>query len=271
MATAIPPVDIVLDLSTLSATSTRDWMGFARVGNCHVPKIIHEEMRFLHERAPDPDIERVAREFNRFYRDSKWTISDALAHHSALRSSTGEAMTKRNRIRLAAARCAYGISEDNPTHLVVLVVSDRMMLQRIYSMKVPNLCAINSAMLLQWSQTGQRPIPVIQKIQEMRVSSGTRGRIAAAQASAAASPTLIQTPTRIQSNSEVKRRSSNAYFVHTPSTPGWLPDLVSMALALLALGVAIAVGWYMLAHFNSEQASPQSQRAIAGQAETKET
>jgi hypothetical protein len=266
MVTAIPPVDIVLDLSTLSATSTRDWMGFVRVGNCHVPKIIYEEMRFLHERAPDPDIERVAREFNRFYRESKWTISDALAHHPALRSSTGEAMTKRNRIGLAVARCAYGIAEDNPTHLVVLAVSDRAMLQRVYSMKVPNLCAINSAMLLQWSQTGQRPIPIIQKIQEMRVASGARARVAAG--GAAASPTVIQTPTRIQSNSELKRRSPKAYTVHTPSTPTWIPDFISILLALVALGVAIAVGWYMLSHFNSEQASPQSQRAIAAQEET---
>jgi len=270
MVTAIPPVDIVLDLSTLSATSTRDWMGFARVGNCHIPKIIHEEMRFLHERAPDPDIERVAREFNRFYRESKWTINDALAHHPALRSSTGEAMTKRNRIGLAVARCAYGVAEDNPTHLVVLAVSDRAMLQRIYSMKVPNLCAVNSAMLLQWSQTGQRPIPIIQKIQEMRIASGARARVAAGGSSAAASKTFIQTPTRIQSDSEARRRP-RVQAVHPPSTPSWIPDFVSIVLALAALGVAIAVGWYMLSHFNSEQASPQSQRTMAAQEKTKET
>ncbi|MBF2090760.1 MAG: hypothetical protein IGR80_09675 [Synechococcales cyanobacterium K44_A2020_017] len=263
MATAIPPVEVVLDLSTLSATNTREWMGFARVGTCYVPKIIHEEMRFLHERAPDPDLERVAREFNRFYRDCQWHISDAIAHHPALRSSSGEALTKRNRIGLAVARCAYGLAEDNPTHLVVLVVSDRAMMQRIYSMKVPNLCAINGAMLLQWSQTGQRPIPIIQKIQEMRISSGTRARLAV-NASSSSHSTYIQTSTRIQSNSSPRPRSP---VIHAPvaSTPSWLPDVISILTALAALGIAIAVGWYMLSHSASQQSSPQSRLWLAAQ------
>lgn len=263
MVTVVPPVELVLDLSILSGSSTREWMGFSRVGTCHVPKIIHEEMRFLHERAPDEDIERVAREFNRFYRESQWTISDAIAHHPALRSASGEALTKRNRLALAVARCAYGIAEENPTHLVVLVVSDRTMLQRIYSMKVPNLCAINGAMLLQWSQTGQRPIPIIQKIQEMRISSGARARLAASSNSASPSPaTRIQTPTRIQTQSELRRSRERLPAPPLPDPSRTVSDFISILLSLGALGVAIAVGWYMYTNATSEQSKPQSRTPV---------
>jgi hypothetical protein len=260
MATALPPIEVVLDLSILSATSIREWMGFSRVGSCHIPKVIYEEMRFLHDRAPDPDLERVAREFNRFQRESQWQISDAIAHHPALRSSTGEALTKRHRIGLAVARCAYGLADDNPSHLVVLVVSDRAMLQRIYSMKVSNLCAISGSMMLQWSQTGQRPIPVIQKVQEMRILSNSRTRITAqtVNRSESSGSTYIQASTRIQSNSEPRRRP---VVIHHPiaSTPSWLPDFISILTALLAMGVAIAVGWYLLSHSAAQQGRPQSQ------------
>jgi hypothetical protein len=262
MAAVVPPVIIVLDLSTLSASSTREWLGFSRVGTCYVPKVIQEEMRFLHDRAPDPDLERVARDFQRFYRTSGWKISDAIAHHPSLRSSTGESLTKRVRISLAVARCAYGLAEDNPNSLVVLSASDRTLLQRIYDMKVPNLCAINGPTLLQWSQSGQRPIAVVQKMQHMRLSpSMARPNIESYRTSTAPPLTQVQENTRIQSFSSI-HSPSKAKFVHTPSSPNWLPELISGISALLALGVAGMIAWMLYLRIKADQTNPQSTQTM---------
>jgi hypothetical protein len=249
--TVIPPVLLVLDLSILSATTTRDWMGFSRVGICHIPKIIDEEMHFLHDRAPDPELERVARDFRRFFKESNWKVSEGVSYHPMLKSSTGEAYTKRVRLALAVSRAAYSLSLENPTKLVVLAVSDRNLQQKIYDMQIPNLCAINSPTLLQWSQTGQRPIAVIQKIQQMRSggllpTAATRGN----------GSTRIQQQTRVQSGYPRSRPHSQIPQAYV-ETPRWMKDLVAIALALGALVVAGVVVWFLINHANSQYATPQ--------------
>ena len=162
------PMKLILDISTLSATTTREWLGFSRAGDCYIPHMVYEEIRFLYERSPDPDLERVSREFNRFYSTSGWKISEVTGHHPLLKSATGRALTKRARVALAVARCAYGEAQKNPKQLVVLVTSDRAILQRIYDIQLPNLAGIPSSALLNWSRSGKRPIAVTQKLQELR-------------------------------------------------------------------------------------------------------
>ncbi|NJN86731.1 MAG: hypothetical protein HC881_10970 [Leptolyngbyaceae cyanobacterium SL_7_1] len=69
MAT-IPPVILVLDVNALSTATPREWLEFSRVGGCVVPQVVYEEMKFLFDRSPDPDLERIARAFNHFYATS---------------------------------------------------------------------------------------------------------------------------------------------------------------------------------------------------------
>lgn len=166
--TSLAPVRLILDISTLSATTTREWLGFTRVGDCYIPHVVYEEIRFLYERSPDPDLERVSREFNRFYASSGWKISEINGHHPLLKSATGRALTKRARVALAVARCAYGEAQKNSKQLVVLVTSDRAILQRVYDIQLPNLAGIPSSALLNWSRSGKRPVAVTQKLQELR-------------------------------------------------------------------------------------------------------
>ncbi|MGJ3247280.1 MAG: PIN domain-containing protein [Elainellaceae cyanobacterium] len=166
----VPPILLVLDISTLSTTTTRDWLGFSRAGVCYLPQVIYEEMRFLYDRSPDPDLERTAREFNRFYATSGWKITEVVGHHPLLKSSTGYGLTRRTRVGLAVARCAYGLAQQHPASLVVLVASDRSILQRIYDIQTPNLTAIPGSTLLNWSRTGQRPVAISQKLQQMKAA-----------------------------------------------------------------------------------------------------
>jgi hypothetical protein len=172
---AIPPVILVFDISALSAASCSEWREFSRVGSCYIPQIIYEEMKLMFDRSPDPDLERIAKDFNRFYATSNWKITEADAHHSALKMGAGQSLTRRARVSLAVGRCAYGLSETFQTSIVVLVTKDRSLLQRLYEIPEVNLCGITGDALLQWSRSGLRPIAVIQKVQQFRTAHGMSG------------------------------------------------------------------------------------------------
>ena len=255
MATA-PPIILVLDISTLSSTSTREWLGFSRAGACYIPQVVYEEMRFLYERSPDPDLERVARDFNRFYATSGWRITEVVGHHTILKSATGYALTKRMRVALAVARCAYGLAEQHPKSLVVLVASDRAILQRIYDIQAANLAGIPASSLLQWSRTGQRPVGVSQKLQQLKMS----GTLEPISSTIAYTHRPVSATQRTSSSSQGSSRtglgrprsSASSYGKASqrkrPKTqpiilPDWLPQFVSMLASLLALGLAGLVVW----------------------------
>jgi hypothetical protein len=232
--TALPPVSLVFDISALSATSPREWLEFSRVGTSYVPQVVYEEMKFLFDRSPDPDLERVARAFTRFYATSGWQITDETGHHPALKVASGQAMTKRGRVSLAVARCAYGLAQNHPSNLVVLVSSDRALLQRLYDIQSSNLCGITGAALLQWCRSGQRPIAVSQKLQQMRAG----GKPAVATATAARSTmtersTTLQGKTAIQSTTKGQVRSSSASPAVKPKSLWWIAGIASIAALVL--------------------------------------
>lgn len=241
---APPPVILVLDISALSAATPREWIEFSRAGSCVVPQVVYEEMKFLFDRAPDPDLERIARAFNRFYPTSGWKVSDASAHHIVLKTTSGQSLTKRSRVSLAVGRCAYGLAQTMPNSLVVVISSDRNMLQRVYDIQAPNLCAISGQALLQWSRTGQRPIAVSQKAQQMRVASG--GILT----TAAPTSTYPTSATRTQAKPVAKPKTSAA------NTPEWLPQVLRLSLSIAALAIAGWLAWYVFANSSDSLRQP---------------
>ncbi|HEY9625588.1 MAG TPA: PIN domain-containing protein [Crinalium sp.] len=247
---AIPPVLLVLDIGALSAATPREWLEFSRVGGCVVPQVVYEEMKFLFDRSPDPDLERIARAFNRFYATSGWQISEANSHHAVLKSGAGQALTRRSRISLAVGRCAYALSMEHPATLVVLVSSDRSMLQRIYDIQANNLCAITGPSLLQWCRTGQRPIAVSQKLQRLRVASGAQTNSGIVGQYQQTSPSRITTttpsPSRI-TTSPSRITTAKKPTIHSDSSlPAWVPQLFSLASAVAALVVAGLIMFYII-------------------------
>ncbi|MGF1498208.1 MAG: PIN domain-containing protein [Elainellaceae cyanobacterium] len=248
MATA-PPIILVLDISTLSATTTREWLGFSRAGVCYIPHVVYEEMRFLYERSPDPDLERVSREFTRFYASSGWQITEVTGHHSLLKSSTGHALTKRARVALAVARCALGLAQQHPKSMVVLVASDRSVLQRVYDIQAPNLTGIPGSALLQWSRSGQRPVAVSQKLQQMK-TSGMLEAVSTGITSTyrSTSPTRItgrtsHSTTRRTGASRTQARSNTSIKPAVSAFPEWFPQAISILVSLAALASAGLVIW----------------------------
>jgi hypothetical protein len=241
---AIPPVILVFDISALSAASCSEWREFARVGSCYIPQVIYEEMKLMFDRSPDPDLERIAKDFNRFYATSNWKITEADAHHAALKMGSGQAMTRRSRVSLAVGRSAYALSQQFQSSLVVLVTKDRSLLQRLYEIPEVNLCGITGEALLQWSRSGLRPIAVIQKVQQFRTAHGLTGKAAASHSEryspAASAP-----------------KPAKAAIVSDVAIPDWLPDAASMVLAFLGVAVAGCLIYYMI-HLLQQKTPPSA-------------
>lgn len=241
---AVPPIVLVFDISALSAASPSEWREFSRVGSCYVPQVVYEEMRLLFDRSPDPDLERIAKSFNRFYASSGWKITDAHAHHPALKVASGQALTRRARVSLAVGRCAFALSQDFPNSLVVLVSKDRSLLQRLSEVPATNLCSITTESLLQWSRTGQRPIAVSQRFQKFRTTHGLGASTSAVgQAYQPTSPTRTTTRVATQTIKPAPLRNSVRNSV---ATPDWLPDVISLLLAIAGLAIAAYLIWFLI-------------------------
>ncbi len=151
------PVLVLLDLSALLGSSLREWQEYSRIGNCYVPQMVYEEIEYLTGRAPEPQVEKAAREFMRFFPDSGWQLTNAHATHPAIAPPGGASLSKQARLVVAVAQCAYGFALEQPNNLVVFVSNTQPILQRIPSLGTPNFCGITRAAFLQWVRTGERP------------------------------------------------------------------------------------------------------------------
>jgi len=256
---AIPPVILVFDISALSAASSTEWREFSRVGNCYIPQVVYEEMKMLFDRSPDPDLERIAKTFNRFYATSGWKVSESNAHHEVLKAGSGQALTRRARVSLAVGRCAYGLAQEFANSLVVLVSKDRSLLQKLYEIPSFNLCGITGEALLQWSRTGQRPIAVSQKFQQFRAAHGIQTKLSASPAHS--SPVI--TPSSHASVASAAAKSVRSSPVRGLLWADWLPEARSLLLAAGGLAIAVYLIWmlFQVVDFNSllqDSGSPQS-------------
>lgn len=240
---AVPPVILVFDISALSASSPTEWREFSRVGNCYVPQVVYEEMKMLFDRSPDPDLERLAKTFNRFYATSGWKVSEASGHHPSLKAGSGQALTRRSRVSLAVGRCAYGLAQEFPNSLIVLVSKDRSLLQRLYEIPSFNLCGITGDALLQWSRTGQRPIAVSQKFQQFRAAHGMQPSQSASP-SASSPKSSISTPSQAVPTPSLAK-SVRSSPVRGPLLSDWLPEVKSLFLAAIGLAVAAYLIWIL--------------------------
>jgi hypothetical protein len=164
MATT-PPIAILLDLSSIMGSSIREWQEYSVIGNCYLPQVIYEEIEFLTGRAPEPNLEKTAREFTRFFPESGWQLTNAHAVHPTINPPAGQNLSKQARLVVSVAQCMYGFAQENPETLVVFVSNSQPILQRVPGLNTPNLCGITTAALLQWVRTKQRPPAVTQQLQ----------------------------------------------------------------------------------------------------------
>lgn len=239
--TTPPPVLIVLDLSTLMGSTTREWQDYSRVGSCYLPQVVYEEIEFLSGRAPEPDLEKTAREFLRFFPNSGWQLTNAIASHPALTPPAGQALSKQARLSLAVAQCAYGLSGEHPGELVVLVSTVQQLLQRLGALQSPNLCGIVPAALLQWARTGQKPPAVTQQMAATLKAGGTP--VSAATASKPTSPLPKAATSAPMTGPASAARTLASSSRRNSGGMRALSGVIGSVLALIGLAIAGGFAW----------------------------
>ncbi|MGI0487789.1 PIN domain-containing protein [Pantanalinema rosaneae CENA516] len=248
----LPPLLIVLDISALLAGRTRDWQEFSRTGECYVPRAVLDEMAVLKDHAPEPEIESIAREFDRFYPQSGWKEATAIADHESLKPAAGHTLSKKARLSTTVLQHVYGLAERRSDALVVLVANDQPLLKRLPALDMPNLCGLPLPALINWSRTQRRPPVVTHHMQDMKKSpaqvasnvaarpTSTSGPKAIAKPSAGVQP-LPNRPTSVTPEQWDARRPKRQF----PIKP-----LVSNLVSLLVLAF-IAGGIWRFAHPSS--------------------
>jgi hypothetical protein len=241
---------LLFDTSAVLARRTQEWQEFSQVGECFLPLVVLDELRFLCNRAPTVEQEQTAREFGRFYSESGWQQTAVQKSHPALKPASGQSVSKRARQALAVAQCAYGLSQERVGQLVVLVTNDQTLLERVQALGVPNLCGATAVALLQWGRTGRRPVAVTQALRAMET-----------RASAMATPprqlsaTRTVTPSRtIPSRQARQNDTPGTGRAHKPISmrPSSASQLTSSIVALAGLAIAGFFIWGLLqpASFN---------------------
>jgi hypothetical protein len=189
-----PPI-ILLDSSALLAGRSQEWQTFSRLGDCAIPAIVWEELQVLCDRAPEPHLERAAREFVRFYPTSGWqivpsvlesaasqpaiaqptinqpAIAQTVAEHPLLQPAAGATLSQTARRSLAVAQTTYGIALQVPTRLVVLVMNNPGLLKQIAALRQPNLCGLPLAAWMQWVRTQRKPDAILHHLHQIRQAS----------------------------------------------------------------------------------------------------
>lgn len=242
-----PPVLVLLDLSALLGSSLREWQEYSRIGNCYLPQMVYEEIEFLTGRAPEPQVEKVARDFMRFFPDSGWQLTNAHATHPAIAPPGGASLSKQARLVISVAQCAYGFALEQTDNLVVFVSNTQPILQRIPSLGTPNLCGVTRAAFLQWVRTGEQPPAVSAQQQTFStVGAATANGQAKAPTPAKSTPTAVPTMTGPAS---AARPASPA---NKSGRTGSLSRLVGGVISLVVIAALGLVAWRFIqpASFN---------------------
>ncbi|MFE4106991.1 PIN domain-containing protein [Almyronema epifaneia] len=169
-----PVYRLLFDTSALLAGSLRQWQQYGPLGECCLPEVVLEEMKFLCDRAPDPALEPKAREFLRFYPASGWQVSSVRQAHAALEPATGQSLSKRARQAIAVLECANGLAQTHRDQLIVLISNSQPLLKQLSKLQQVNLCGLPEPVLKNWSRTDQVPLPLLQGLARLQTEANKR-------------------------------------------------------------------------------------------------
>jgi hypothetical protein len=226
---------LVFDLTAILAGRTRDWHEFDSLGFCFIPQVVREEINFLNQRASTLEEEKTAREFTRFLAHSSWQIAQSIAEHPSLITSEGNSLSKNARLRLAIAQCVYGMAQENPTSLVVMVSNQANLRSQIENLSLNNLVTLTLAQFLQWLRTKRIPLNISQKISRINRKNTSSGfKI---------NPKYFSSPTSLAS---AKTQSRIPRYSTSLKKPNPISSLMYSILALVAFTVVGFSVWYLI-------------------------
>jgi hypothetical protein len=239
----LPPIFLLFDLTALLSGKTREWQEFSHVGRCFVPQAVYEEIQALGRVGVDRSQEQTAREFIRFFGESDWQLTGVGATHSSLQPVAGQIYSRRARLALSVAECAYGLSRSSPGRLVTLIANDQSLLQRVQGLGIANLCGIPSSALLIWTRSGRRPPIVAQHLQAMRSTTVAVGMMPSSTRAATATKTTRPATSLPRTATKVEKPRSLRPDSHHPSA---FYQIVSGLSALVAAILVMGIVWYIM-------------------------
>jgi rRNA-processing protein FCF1 len=162
--TGIQPL-LIVDSTALLATQLRQWQEWAAFGRCVLPQVVWQEMDFLTRRAISPESEAVARAFLRFHEsERRFEVSGArVLLEAGANVSPISPISQRARQSQAIAECAYALAKQHSQAVVMVLSHDRLLVERINRLGIPNLGSISVPQLTQWIRQDQVP-PVVQTL-----------------------------------------------------------------------------------------------------------
>jgi len=175
-----PPI-LIFDDSSITSGNIHFWREVSALGTCLVPEAAMAAVKFLAEdvRADRSNAEpesAAAAEFVLFFAKSNWKTTAVLSNHEELAPNPGHDVSRKSRLGLMVAQCAYGIASQDAGVLVVLVTNTQPLIHRIEQLGVTNLCAVTAAAVRQWARTKQPPVNVAKSIATLQVTHSNHAR-----------------------------------------------------------------------------------------------
>ncbi len=167
---------LLFDLGAVLDNNVHFWQEVSRLGECMLPQAAFEEIQLISEgrtesAIDDANSEAIAAEFLRFLPRSGWQVSSVMTSHPQLEPASGHQISRRARLSLAIAQCAYGIAQLQPDSLVVLVTNEQSLSHRINQLPVNNLGATTAMAVRQWVRTQEPPATIKQAIAQLKVGN----------------------------------------------------------------------------------------------------
>jgi hypothetical protein len=153
--------NFLFDRGAILSTNQHFWQAASKSGYCLLPQLVVDEIkRIAEEASPNPAqnsaSENSAIEFIRYLPKSKWQITDLLKSHAELNTSDNQ-LSRNARLSILVGQYAYGVAEEHPDRLTVMVTDDQALIRKINELNIDQLCATTAIATKQWVFVGEIP------------------------------------------------------------------------------------------------------------------
>jgi hypothetical protein len=230
---------VIFEFKAILAGTIRDWSLFDQVGTCFIPQVVSEELEFLCKRSPDPQEEKIAREFSRFMPDSGWRITQSLVDHPSFNPSNDENLSKNALLKQAICQSVYGLAQENQDKLVVFVSNQQTLRSDIDALNINNICSLPLAQFIQWIRTKQSPINVSNKMQKMIQEGVTYSEVTNIKST-------VSPPVKTKNSSLNNDNSTNKTKNKSAKKTNIISVLISSILTIMGFSFVGLVLWYFI-------------------------
>lgn len=172
---------LIFDESAIVSGNIHFWKDVSQLGSCLVPEAVMAAVKLLAEDVAadrsnaQPD-EAAAAEFLLFFPKSSWKTTSVVQAHEDLAPNPGHDISRKSRLSLVVAQCAYGVASLNHGLPVILVTDTQPLIHRIGRLGLANLIAATATVARQWARTKQPPANISKMIATLQITNPKQPR-----------------------------------------------------------------------------------------------